>query len=486
MGKFSFKNTAKKNKNLKYGGYMTIVIVFALIALIVVNVLFQQLRITVDLTPEKLYTIGSKTKLILEEVQDDVTVYGLYVTGKENAEAVSLIEDYIKNCDKVSYKQVDPYTNPEFTEPYKQDKDTIATKSLIVVNNNTGKFKVISESDLYQYTRTLNQQTYSYEYEVTAFKAEEALTSAIQYVTSTHTPILYTLTGHGESAMTSNVQTVLKKANFDIQDLNLITSEAELEANNYTVVIINNPTQDLTEPEYETLQNYLDNGGRMMINLSVNYPDSMTYMDKLLARYGVNVERGTLIETDTNHFYKYANLLVPDVGEHKVTEDVDDKTVVALMPLAMTLAENRNRNTEITPILTTSDTAIVKKNAKSEVMDYEDGDARGTFYTGLMVEESNSVDGDLKVTRLAVFGSAYMFDDQQGYLTGGNYNLLTGTLNYLQTAVDSLYVSAKEYVVDGLTITASSMVTWSVVFVVAIPLGLIIAGIVVWTRRKHL
>ena len=69
MGKFSFKDSAKKNKNLKYGGYMTIVVVLALIALIIVNVLFQQLKIKVDLTPEQLYTIGSKTQLLLDEVQ---------------------------------------------------------------------------------------------------------------------------------------------------------------------------------------------------------------------------------------------------------------------------------------------------------------------------------------------------------------------------------------------------------------------------------
>ena len=78
MGKFSFKNSAKKNKNLKYGGYMTIVVVLALVAFVVVNILFQLLHITVDLTQEKMYTIGSRTTLILENVQDDETIYGLY------------------------------------------------------------------------------------------------------------------------------------------------------------------------------------------------------------------------------------------------------------------------------------------------------------------------------------------------------------------------------------------------------------------------
>ncbi len=485
MGKFSFKNTAKKNKNLKYGGYMTIVVIFALIALIVVNLLFQQLKITVDLTPEQFYTIGSKTKLILENVEDDVTIYGLYVTGKENDSAVSLIEDYIKNCGKVSYQQVDPYTNPEFTQPYRQDNETIASNSLIVVNDRTGKYKIVSESDLYQYKKTLNQSKGQYEYEVTAFKAEEALTSAIQYVISENTPVLYTLTGHGETALDSSIATLLGKANFQIKDLNLLMPDEELTANNYTVVMINNPMQDLSKQEYETLQAYLDDGGRLLLNLSVNYPENMTNFDTLLARYGVSVEQGSLIDTNANYYYGYVNFLMPDLGDHDVTENVAQKQVLVPMPIALKVEEDRNRATQITPILTTSDDAIVKKDKNSTVMDYEEGDVKGPFYVGLMVEESLSAGSEVKNTRIAVLGSSLMFDSQN-YMTGANYDLLYNTLNYLQTEVDTLYISAKEYTTDTLTITEANMVGWSIVFVVAIPLALVVAGLVVWSRRKHL
>lgn len=485
MGKFSFKDSAKKNKNLKYGGYMTIVVVLALIALIIVNVLFQQLKIKVDLTPEQLYTIGSKTQLLLDEVQEDVTIYGLYVTGKENTAAISLIEDYIKHCDKLTYKQIDPYVNPEFTNQYKQADETIATKSLIVVNNATGKYKVVAESDLYQYSRTLNQQTYSYDYNITAFKAEEALTSAIQYVTSQNTPVLYMLTGHGEENLTENMQNLLKKANFDVQEFSL-TGTQELAANEYTIVLINNPTSDITELEYNDLQAYMDAGGRMMFNVEYSYPENMTYFDKLLARYGVSVQRGPIIEADTSHYYQQPYIVLPDIGEHDVTEDVSKQSVIQVLPTGLAIAENRNRNTEITPILTTSEGAIIKSNLESTVMDFEEGDIKGPFYTGLMVEESNSVDGDLKYTRLAVFGSSSMFNTDSGLFSTGNYNVFYNTLNYLQTSVDSLYISPKEYTTDTLTVNASTMVTLSAVFVAVIPLALIIAGIVVWTRRKHL
>ena len=102
-----------------------------------------------------------------------------------------------------------------------------------------------------------------------------------------------------------------------------------------------------------------------------------------------------------------------------------------------------------------------------------------------MVEESLSAGSEVKNTRIAVLGSSLMFDSQN-YMTGANYDLLYNTLNYLQTEVDTLYISAKEYTTDTLTITEANMVGWSIVFVVAIPLALVVAGLVVWSRRKHL
>jgi ABC-2 type transport system permease protein len=484
MGKLSFKQTAKKNKNLKYGGYMTIVTAFALVALIVVNLLFEQLKITIDLTPEELYSIGSKTKLILEEVEDDITIYGLYVTGQENTDAVTLIEDYIKNCSKITYKQMDPYANPEFTTPYRQENETIATNSLIVVNETTGKFKIVSNNDLYSYTRDMNYETYEYEYTVTAFAAEEALTSAVQYVVSENTPVLYCLTNHGETELETNVKSLLKKANFDIRSLNLMTET--IEPNRYTILVINDPRLDLSELEYNAILEYLDKGGRMIVNLSVNYPDNMTYFDQMLARYGVETVQGTLVETNPSHYIApYPYVVIPTIGEHKVTEGIDARSVYQLLPIAMTISEDRNRATEITPILTTSDGAVSKADPTSSVLAYEEGDAMGPFYTGLMIEESKGIDGTVYNTVIAVFSSHYMFDST-GYMTEGNYNLLVNTLNHLQDEVDTLYISPKEYTIDNLSMTGTDIITWGGLFVIIIPAALLIAGIVVWSRRKHL
>ena len=303
-------------------------------------------------------------------------------------------------------------------------------------------------------------------------------------ITGPSIPKMYGL--HGPAQADDNgIYPPLAENDIKVMSINLLMPDEELTANNYTVVMINNPMQDLSKQEYETLQAYLDDGGRLLLNLSVNYPENMTNFDTLLARYGVSVEQGSLIDTNANYYYGYVNFLLPDLGDHDVTEDVSQKQVLVPMPIALKVEEDRNRATQITPILTTSDDAIVKKDKNSTVMDYEEGDVKGPFYVGLMVEESLSAGSEVKNTRIAVLGSSLMFDSQN-YMTGANYDLLYNTLNYLQTEVDTLYISAKEYTTDTLTITEANMVGWSIVFVVAIPLALVVAGLVVWSRRKHL
>ena len=488
MADLGFKKAAKKNKSLRYGGYMTIFIILAIVAVVVINLLFQQLRLTVDLTQEKLYTTSARTKILLQDMTDDVTIYGVYRTGNEAQDVVALIEDYIKNGSHVSYKQIDPYKNPEQLNDFKEDTESIVAGTLVVVNERTGKYKRISESELYDYTQQTDQSTYQTTYVKSAFKAEEALSSAIQYVTNDHTPVLYTLTGHGESAVSSAIQTLLKRANFDMLSLNLLTDTVE--ANNYTVLWINNPMQDISAMEYDVLLEYMEAGGRMMICLSVATPETMPNFKRLMERYGIEYEKGTLIETEATHYFRnMPYMLMPDIGTHDVTADVQEKTVVAMVPSALKILDERPRSVSITPLLSTSSHAVVKKNPESTVADYveADGDLQGTFYVGLLSEETRSPNGKLIYTRMAVFGSSYLFDYESGYVTAGNYNLLLGTLNYLQNSVDSIYISPKEYISEGtLTITAQQVIIWGVVYILVIPIGLIAIGLIIWSRRKRL
>ena len=89
------------------------------------------------------------------------------------------------------------------------------------------------------------------------------ITSAISYVTSEDMPVLYTLDGHGEKELSSDIQEDIQKANIDIKSLNLITEESVPE--DAACLLINAPTSDISETEKDAIIEYLENGGKAMI-----------------------------------------------------------------------------------------------------------------------------------------------------------------------------------------------------------------------------
>ena len=52
---------------------------------------------------------------------------------------------------------------------------------------------------------------------------EPSVTSAINYVTSEDTPVIYLLSGHGELELDSSFQSSIERDNYEFKELNLLT-----------------------------------------------------------------------------------------------------------------------------------------------------------------------------------------------------------------------------------------------------------------------
>lgn len=89
----------------------------------------------------------------------------------------------------------------------------------------------------------------------TAFDGEGQITSAIRYVTSDTAATVYTLTGHGETALSSAVSDAMDKSGMNAADLNLLTQGAVPQ--DCSLLIMNAPVKDISADEKETLTDYL-------------------------------------------------------------------------------------------------------------------------------------------------------------------------------------------------------------------------------------
>lgn len=251
------ENRKKNKKRLKHGSYSMAVTGIVIASVVVFNMAIQELPSKyreIDLSSQKLFTIGEQTEKMLKELDKDVTFYFIAQEGTESSEIQKLLEKYEEGSKHIQVEQKDPAVNPTFVSKY--TSDNISNNSVIVVCGD--KSKVVNYSDMYE--TSIDYNTYSQQ--VTGFDGEGQLTSAMNYVISEDMPILYTLEGHEEAAMSENMKETIQKANIEIQNLNLLTEEAVPEDAECLFVFA--PAKDLTEDEANKIIEYLEQGGKAL------------------------------------------------------------------------------------------------------------------------------------------------------------------------------------------------------------------------------
>ena len=170
-----------------------------------------------------------------------MTVYALVAENRKDSQIDTILNRYKDLSKHISVEYVNPSKKPYFYKDYTDQAPT--TNSLIVVSGK--RSRVIDYYDIYQYESSY----YSYSSELTGFDAEGQLTSAILYVTleNDELPVVYEITGHGESSIGSEFQDVIGKANMTLTELELLNEEGVPE--DAAALIINAPQQDFNQAD---------------------------------------------------------------------------------------------------------------------------------------------------------------------------------------------------------------------------------------------
>ena len=150
------------------------------------------------MTDQGIFTLAEQTKSVVASLDSPVTVYWIVQQGQEDGQLGKLLALYEGLGKNLSVVKKDPVVYPGFAKQY-TDSD-VSNNSLIVVCGT--RSKLVANSDIYVY----DYDEYSSSGNVTGtFCGESALTGAISYVTSAELPVIYTLEGHGETALSSDM-----------------------------------------------------------------------------------------------------------------------------------------------------------------------------------------------------------------------------------------------------------------------------------------
>ena len=430
----------------------------------------------IDISSQKLYSIGDETKKMLKDLEKDVTIYQIAQSGSEDENIANLLKKYEDESKHIKVEQKDPVVNPKFVSQY--TSDDLSANSLIVVCGDRNK--VIDYNNMYE--TSIDYQTYSSQ--TTGFDGEGQITSAIGYVTSENLPVLYTVEGHGEKDMDSSVKEDIEKANMDIKSLNLLTEGSV--PDDADCLFIDSPSTDFSSDEKDAIIEYLENGGKAMI-FSDYTTEDMPNFDAILENYGVQRVDGVVFEGDNQHYaMQMPYYLVPTINSTDASSETASAGYYVLVPYAQGIKqlEDVRDTVKIESILTTSDQAYSKTDLNSNTIEKEDGDVEGPFDLGVSITES--LDDD-KETQIVYYSTSNLMDSQTNQMvSGGNEKLIMESLKWMTDTEESASVSipSKSLEVSYLTITDYDAAFWKICTIALIPGIFLVIGFVVWIKRR--
>ena len=466
-------------KYLRNGSYSTLLIVIFVAIVVVINMIVGKLPskyTQIDISDQQLYSIGDETKKVLNNLDKDVTIYQIAQSGSEDETISNLLQKYADESKHVKVELKDPVVSPKFVSEYTSDQ--VSSNSLIVVCGDRNK--VVNYNDMYESTMDYN----TYNYQTTGFDGEGQITSAIAYVTTENLPVLYTLEGHGEKELDSTIKEDIEKANMEIKTLNLI-SEGSV-PDDAACLLIDSPSSDISEDEKTALLDYLENGGKAMV-FSDYTESTLNNFAAVLENYGVKAADGIVFEGDNQHYgMQMPYYLLPTVNSTDASSETASSGYYIIMPYAQGIQKLDDVRDTVTveDILTTSDSAYSKTNLQSETLEKEDGDVEGPFALGVSIKEDV---GDGKKTQIIYYSSSYIMDSQMNQLvSGGNEKLVTESLNSMVSTEETTTVAipSKSLEVSYLTISDYDASFWKICTIGLIPGIFLVAGFVIWFKRR--
>ena len=176
---------------------------------------------------------------------------------------------------------------------------------------------------------------------------------------------------------------------------------------------------------------------------------------------------------------------------HDITNSLTQSKLPVVVPFTSGIKNlnNARNGVTLTPLLSSSDQSYLKKNINPSTYEFEDGDINGPVILACAVEENNTLDAQNPInTRLFVMADSFFLDDQMVSLDStGNKEFLTNAFGWLFSIDNSYAIEAKTLENYNLrSISSSQLIIFGGLTMVVIPLVILILGITVWVKRRHL
>ncbi len=468
---------------------MVAVVLLAFVLVQMVNFIALRNPLRWDWSSRKYYALSEKTTHLMEELEHrvDVTVF-FQEEHKLYHDIENLLEEYQYLTRNIHVEWVDPARDLARTEKLAEKYGL--TEAQVVVFDVGGKSKIIRQADLSNFKRVKGRK----EPILSAFKGEQAFSSAIQGLIQGETPVVYFLVGHGERRVTefdqisgySRIGTLIFRDNLELKELMLASKNQIPE--DAAALVIAGPIKMMSTAEIEMIEAYLSRSGRVMILLDAL---KETGLDPMLRRWGIALRNDFVL--DPENTLKGSDVYVRTYYEHPITMRMGDAGARFYLPRSIEplAVDHQEVGAEDRPIVVQLAMSSEKSwsemqvNEASAKYDENTADLRGAFSLAVAVERGATqkmLDVQIRPSRMVVFGDSDFVSN--GALTGGDQDLFMSALNWLLDREELMAISPKPIEEIKLSLTSKQLENLFWISVAGIPSIAVWIGLLVWFRRR--
>ena len=434
-----------------------------------------------DVTEDKIYSLSDMSKSIIDSIDKEVDIK--LVNMNESVE--DFANKYNSENNKIKVEVITDVTSrPDLTDEYGITADT----SIIIIECGD-KQKTLTSYDLY----TTDYTTYQ-----TKDITEEAITNAILDVTTEEKPVIYNLTGHNkyDSNYLYYFSEDLAQEAYDYKDLDLLTSGSV--PDDCAVLMMTTLAEDITEAERDAILKYIDKGGKIVLFTDPNTSGkSLPNFQKVLDEYGISISEGVMLEQDSDKMlYGTASAILVTVSPYtSVTSETNMNINACFMsPGKIDIADSEKLEelgVESEILATTSENSFYRTDFSLTSGSKTDSDEDMPSATvGALLKKK--IDDD-KTSEMIVYSNNIFITNLQIQLSAQYYSYALDFYNNEDLAINSIaYLTERDNMITirkdtentAYTVTEQqNIIILTIIF--AIPVFIIIIGIIVWQVRRR-
>lgn len=455
-------------RRLKYGSNSIILTISVIGIVILLNILLTGHNMRYDMTQNKLHTLSDKTKQVLNGLDEEVDIIGFFKDDSQLLPQIAeLVKEYKHESDKLKISLIDINANP-----VKARENGVTDYGTVVIKSGDKSIK-IRRNDFYK----VDFRTTEY-----VFAGEERITQGIVDVTTEEQNKAYFIKGHGELSDDSVywLKNAIEGEGYKVSNLNIaeengIPKDADL-------LIIAGPSKDFNTDELWFLNQYSDNGGRLLFFMrQVKDQSSLDGLLSYTRSIGVNVNNDVVIDRERNYFNDPITI-IPNYEIHTIVNKLEQAGLNVVMPGSLSIEKNENLkgNVNYEPLLVTSEKSWGETNITAENVDLDENDNKGPVtIAAAITKPSSKKDMKAVVIGNVAIATNELINEQ------GNLDFVINSVNYLQDKENLISIRAKNRMMEPLTIQGNQGSMLYIVLVGLIPILLLLTGFVIFIRRRR-